>query len=91
MRNFYLRLQLVAEERHSFYTPRQLWNHYLYLYILPNSVLPFVEILPGSNRIPMELLQNYFYGQLFSYSFIWGFSFVDTSKLCGYRCPLFVF
>lgn len=49
----------------SFYTPRQLWNHYLYLYILPNSVLPFVEILPGSNRIPMELLQNYFYGQLF--------------------------
>ena len=43
MRNFYLRLQLVAEERHSFYTPRQLWNHYLHLYILPNSVLPFVE------------------------------------------------
>ena len=65
MRNFYLRLRLVAEERHSFYTPRQLWNHYLHLYILPNSVLPFVEILPGSNRIPMELLQNYFYGQLF--------------------------
>ena len=56
MRNFYLRLQLVAEERHSFYTPRQLWNHYLYLYILPNSMLPFVEILPASNHIPMELL-----------------------------------
>ena len=49
----------------SFYTPRQLWNHYLHLYISPNSVLPFVEVPPGNNRIPMELLQNYFYGQLF--------------------------
>ena len=45
--------------------PRQLWNHYLHLYISPNSVLPFVEVPPGNNRIPMELLQNYFYGQLF--------------------------
>ena len=87
MRNFYLRLQLVSEERLSFYTLRQLWNHYLHLYILPNSVLPFFEIPPGNNRIPMELLL----WSTFSYSFIWGFSFVDTSKLCGYRCPLLVF
>ena len=76
MRNFYLRLQLVVEKRHGF---------------LPDSVLPFVEIPPSNNRIPMELLQNYFSWSTFLYSFIWGFSFVDTSKLCGYRCPLLVF
>ena len=59
MRNFYLTLQLVSEERLSFYTLRQLWDHYLHLYIFPNSALPFFE-KPPTFEIP-----SYFYGQLF--------------------------
>ena len=38
MNTFYRRIQQRAQERHSLYTPRELFHHFLYVRILPYSI-----------------------------------------------------
>lgn len=51
MNTFYRRIQQRAQERHSLYTPRELFHRFLYVRILTYSIFSFLKIPPINRSV----------------------------------------